>query len=165
MTVLSSIWTYRGIRWTVCFLFLYAGVGKLMDPEAFATVISDLGLLPEHWIAPLAVGLPILEIAAALGLLFEVYGCLAVIAGLLVFFMAILAYSLWLGLDIDCGCLGPADPESRGYGGLKAALYRDLLMMFGALYMYWWRSNRSAWVLRLERVSEIFGTRRTGNGW
>ena len=140
INLLASIWLYRLVRWVLSITFLYAGTTKLMDPEAFAVIINDFGLLPEGWIMPLAIGLPVLEIGAALGLVFEVRGSLAVITGLLVFFIVILGYAMWLGLDIDCGCFGPEDPESRAYGGLRSALYRDLVMMAGVIYMYLWRS-------------------------
>jgi hypothetical protein len=49
-----------------------------------------------------------------------------------------------LGLDIDCGCFGPEDPESRAYGGLRTALYRDLAMAAGVAYLYWWRRWNAA---------------------
>ncbi|MCK5193469.1 MAG: DoxX family membrane protein [Desulfobulbaceae bacterium] len=144
INLLASIWLYRLVRWVLSITFLYAGTTKLMDPEAFAVIINDFGLLPEGWIMPLAIGLPVLEIGAALGLVFEVRGSLAVITGLLVFFIVILGYAMWLGLDIDCGCFGPEDPESRAYGGLRSALYRDLVMMAGVVYMYLWRSYCSS---------------------
>ena len=40
-------------------------------------------------------------------------------------FMAILGYGISMGLDVDCGCFGPEDPESKAFHGLRAALYRD----------------------------------------
>ena len=39
--------------------------------------------------------------------------------------MAILGYGIWKGLGIDCGCLGPADPEADACHGLRSALGRD----------------------------------------
>ncbi len=93
---------------------------------------------------PIAIGLPILEILAAIGLLFDVRGSLAVVAGLLVLFLAILGYGVWLGLDIDCGCFGPGDPEGEAYKGLRPALYRDLVMLTGVAYLYVWRFRQSS---------------------
>jgi uncharacterized membrane protein YphA (DoxX/SURF4 family) len=135
----SSELLYRLVCWTLSGLFIWAGALKLADPPAFAVIINDFGMVPAWGVMPLAILLPVVEIAAALGLVFDLRGSLAVITGLLGLFIAILGYAIWLELDIDCGCFGPEDPESRAYGGLRTSLYRDLAMAGGVLYLYWWR--------------------------
>ena len=142
--VLRSISLYRLVRWSLAGLFAWAGIMKLADPDAFAVIISDFGLLPDWSIMPLAIGLPVLEIAAAIGLFLDLRGSLAVTSGLIALFVVLLGYAIWLGLDIDCGCFGPEDPESRAYGGLHASLYRDLAMAASVAYLYWWRMKNSA---------------------
>ena len=57
--------TCRIVRWTLGLIFLYAGISKLADPEAFAVIIEAYGLIPESWLMPVAVGLPALEVIAA----------------------------------------------------------------------------------------------------
>ena len=136
---LTSVWIYRLIRWTLATLFIWAGGRKLADPQAFGVVIRDFGIVPELSVMPIALFLPALEIIAAVGLIFNIRGSLAVITGLLALFILILGYGVWLGLDIDCGCFGPEDPESRAYSGLHAALYRDLAMMAAVFFLYFWR--------------------------
>ena len=64
---------------------------------------------------PLAVFLPLLEMIFGLGLLLDIKGSLAGITGLLMLFTVILSYGIRLGLDVDCGCFGPQDLESRAY--------------------------------------------------
>ena len=140
---LASIWPYRIVRWALSITFIYAGITKLIDPVAFGVIIDAYGLLPENLIMPVAIILPALEVAAAVGLLFDIRGCLCVISALLVLFISILGYGIWLGLDIDCGCFAPEDPESRAYDGLQIALYRDLFMAVGVIYLYMWRFNHS----------------------
>lgn len=117
---------------------------KLADPPAFAVIIGDFGLVPGWSVMPIAITLPVVEIIAALGLVFDLRGSLAVITCLLGMFIAILGYSIWLGLDIDCGCFGPEDPEARAYGGLRTSLYRDLIMAAGIVFLYWWRMGNAA---------------------
>lgn len=141
---LCSLWLYRLVRWTIAGLFLWAGVLKLEDPQAFAVIISDFGLVTGWSVMPIAVGIPVLEIAAALGLVFDLRGSLAAISFLLAMFIAILGYAIWLGLDIDCGCFGPEDPETRAYSSLHASLYRDLAMATGVLFLYWRRWHCAA---------------------
>jgi hypothetical protein len=117
---------------------------KLSDPQAFGVIIRDFGLVPDRGVMPIALILPAVEVSAALALIFDIRGSLAVITGLMILFMAILAYGIWPGLDIDCGCFGPEDPESRAYHGLRKALLRDLIMTAGILFLYWWRWRNPA---------------------
>ena len=141
---LTSIWTYRLIRWFLSFVFLYAGATKLADPKAFAALIDAYGIVPDPLLMPVAIGLPLLEVVAAIGLAFDIRGSLAVITGLLAIFIAILIYGIRMGLDVDCGCFGPEDIESRAYHGLGEALYRDLIMGAGIVYLYVRRRLRPA---------------------
>lgn len=137
---LGSARLYDGVRWLLALLFLYAGVTKLADPHAFGVIIAGFGLLPDSLIAPAAIVLPAAEVVAALGLLGDMRGALGLIVFLLLLFIAVLAYGIRLGLDVDCGCFGPEDPEGHAYGNLSGALVRDLFMVLGAAYLYWWRS-------------------------
>ncbi len=146
---LFSSWLYFLVRLAFAAIFFWSGLTKLLDPVSFAVVVDAFGLMPESWIMPAAVGLSILEVAAAAGLLLDVRGSLTLTAGMLVLFMAVLAYGLWLGLDVDCGCFGPDDPEGKAFHGLRPALYRDMVMMTGIFYLYMHRFRRAATPIRL----------------
>jgi len=144
-----SIWPYRIIRMLLAAIFLWSGVAKLLAPAPFAVIIEAFGLIPESWVMPVTVVLPTLEVIAAVGLLLDIRGSLAIVFGMLVLFMAILLYGIQLGLDIDCGCFGPQDPESEAFHSLRPALYRDFVMMAGVIYLYIWRYFRSVKPIRL----------------
>jgi uncharacterized membrane protein YphA (DoxX/SURF4 family) len=148
--VILSDWIYRIVRVVYVVLFLYAGINKLLEPRSFAIVIDAFGLVPDPLIMPIAIALPILEIGAAVGLLFDVRGSLGALTGLLVFFMAVVSYGIWMGLDIDCGCFGPGDLEGEAYSGLRPALYRNLILTVGIVYLYTWRFMRDFRPVRLE---------------
>jgi uncharacterized membrane protein YphA (DoxX/SURF4 family) len=150
-------WTYRLCRWIIAAIFLYAGSAKLMEPAIFATLIEAFGLLSDHLVMPLAIGLPVLEIVAGLGLFFDIRGFLSVVTVLLVLFIAVLAYGLRMGLDVDCGCFGPKDPEAEAFHGLGVSFYRDLLMLAGVGYMYGWRSYRKSTMYNKWMVSKQEG--------
>jgi uncharacterized membrane protein YphA (DoxX/SURF4 family) len=137
------IWAYLVLRWALGLIFLSAGATKLFAPEMFAVVIDAYGLLPETLVLPAAIALPLLEVVAAIGLLLDVRGSLGAITALLVMFMVILGYGLWLGLDVDCGCFGPEDPETAAYAGLRPAFYRDMVMLLGIAYLYAWRRRHA----------------------
>jgi uncharacterized membrane protein YphA (DoxX/SURF4 family) len=144
LNLLKSVWCYRLIRWVLSMLFIWAGCTKLADPQAFSVIIQDFGIVPEFSVKPIAVILPVLEVTAGIGLIFDIRGSLAVITGLLALFIVTLGYGIWLGLDIDCGCFGPEDPELRAYNGLRSAFYRDLAMMVVIFHLYFWRFRHTA---------------------
>ncbi len=144
-----ATWPYLGVRILIAILFLWSGLTKTFDPNSFAVIIDAFGLIPEAWVMPLAVVLPILELIAGIGLLCDVTGSLTLISGLLVLFMAILSFGIMLGLDVDCGCFGPEDPEAIAFHGLRTALYRDLLIMVGIVFLYGWRYCRCVKPVRL----------------
>jgi uncharacterized membrane protein YphA (DoxX/SURF4 family) len=132
-------WVYHIVRIVIAAVFLWSGLTKISDPIRFAVVIDAYGLIPETWVLPVAFGLPVLELLAGIGLLMQVTGSLTLTSGLLLLFMAVLSYGIILGLDVDCGCFGPGDPEAEAFHGLRAALYRDSLIMAGIVYLYAWR--------------------------
>jgi uncharacterized membrane protein YphA (DoxX/SURF4 family) len=122
------------IRVALGLVFIYAGFAKLLDPGAFARTVSHYGIVPGYLLTPFAVGLPVLELLVGLGLVINVRGSLAVIFSLLVLFSLVLGYGVFNGMDIDCGCFSPREVDA--HNELKNALFRDLLMIVAAFYLY-----------------------------
>lgn len=133
---------YTLTRWFLGIVFICAGGVKLIDPATFAVLIEAYGIVPENLLMTVAVALPALEVIAGIGLLFDIRGSLSAIAVLLAIFIAILGYGIWMGLDVDCGCFGPEDPEAKAFHGLRSALYRDLAMVAGVAFIFGWRNYR-----------------------
>jgi uncharacterized membrane protein YphA (DoxX/SURF4 family) len=133
-SLVFSRWPSRIVRWGLALVFLYAGTVKLMDPKAFARSISQYDLAPDFLLPVLAIGLPIVEILAAVGLIFAVRGSLSLIFGLLLFFVTVLWYGILNDLDVDCGCFSPEELQAQA--GLWQAFYRDLVMIGAAIYLY-----------------------------
>ena len=144
---------YRGVRYLLAAVFLWSGITKLLDPVSFGVLIEAFGLIPKTWVMPVAIMLSSLEVIVGAGLIFDIHGSLAIIAGMVILFIAILSYGIHMGLDIDCGCFGSQDPESKAFHGLRTALYRDFVLMAGVLYMYAWRYYRS---VRPDRLKDLF---------
>ena len=132
-------WFYDLVRIGLALAFLAAGAVKIQDPMTFAATVDAFGILPGPLVLPVAVTLPILEILGALALVFDLRGSLALITLMILLFVAVLGYGLHMGLDIDCGCYGPADPEGMAYAGIRDALWRDLVMLGCAAFLYAWR--------------------------
>lgn len=90
-------------------LFGSAAWHKLRAPAEFAAALEAYRLLPGRLLAPMAVLLPLAELATAAGILWPVTRASAAIVGALL----LLAYAagIFINLrrgrrDIDCGCAG-----------------------------------------------------------
>jgi hypothetical protein len=105
-----------------------------MYPKAFARSISQYDLAPDFLLPVLAIGLPLVEILGAVGLIFAVRGSLSLIFGLLLFFIGVLWYGILNDLDVDCGCFSPEELQAQA--GLWQAFYRDLVMIGAAIYLF-----------------------------
>jgi uncharacterized membrane protein YphA (DoxX/SURF4 family) len=138
--IIESPWTYRIIRFILGSIFVYAGFIKLIDPKAFARVISQYDIVPDFLLAPMAVGLPAIEFLAGLGLILNMRGSLTVIFSLLVVFVGVLGYGILNDLNVDCGCFSPE--EITGQNNLRQAFYRDLFMIAGVFLVFFLKSNR-----------------------
>ncbi|MCI5161087.1 MAG: DoxX family protein [Candidatus Electrothrix sp. AX5] len=133
---------YHTIRLLISGLFLYAGGSKLFALPSFALTISDYGLVPEGLVLPTAFLLVTAELIAAFALLLDLRGGLTGITLLLILFIAVLLYGIQLGLAVDCGCFGSGDQQHASAQGLHQAVYRDLMMLAGCLFLYWYRWYR-----------------------
>jgi len=122
------------IRLIIGSVFIYAGFIKLIDPKAFAKVISQYDIVPDILLPVVAIGLPAAEFLAGLGLVLNIRGSLMVISNLLVIFIMVLGYGIFNNMDIDCGCFSTEEINARN--SLKQALFRDLFMVVAACYLY-----------------------------
>jgi uncharacterized membrane protein YphA (DoxX/SURF4 family) len=135
-----NLWTYRMLRVVIGGLFVYSGAVKVMDVKGFARMVSQYELVPDELLAPVAYGLPVLELLAGIGLIFEVPWALTAISGMLVMFIGVLWYGVLQGLDIDCGCF--STEVLKGHDSLRKALYRDIVMVAVCGYFYLYRIVR-----------------------
>ena len=138
-------------------IFLIAGVAKLVDPRAFARIISAYGLLPEELLVPAAIGLPAIELLAGLCLSFNVRGSLAAICALLTCFLFVLGYAIWKNLDVDCGCFSQLEIHAKN--SLLSAFLRDLGLMAVSFYLMAWQRvhNRFAQNMNSTTTKESAG--------
>ena len=145
VTVCSAKWERYSaflshfLKWGLAFLFIFAGALKLKDPRVFAQAISQYGLVPDGLVPVLALGLPVVEVLAGLGLLINVRYSLGAILVMLVMFIGVLGYAIAADLDIDCGCFTAADLAARG--SVKAAFFQDLGFLAAALFLRWRRKK------------------------
>jgi len=130
----KSPWPYHVIRVGLALIFIYAGVTKLTDPEAFARTVSSYDLIPVKFLPLVAIGLPAFEVLAGISLVLDVKGSLAVITGLLMMFVFVLGYGVANNMEIDCGCFGAGHIADKN--SLRNALLCDLALMGTTGFLY-----------------------------
>ncbi len=137
LTSKPARYCYHLLRLALGGIFIYSGGVKLLDVKDFARIISRYDLVPEPLLAPVAIGLPAVELLAGLALLVPLPGALTAITGMLLMFVVVLWYGILKDLDIDCGCF--SSEELEGQAGLRMALYRDFVMLAACGYLYGYR--------------------------
>ena len=114
-------------------VFVYAGVIKGLDVEAFAGQVAAYKILPYQWNFIVAAILPFIELIVGLHLVFSrwVRAAAVVVAGLCGMFLVLLASVLLRGMAIDCGCFGPQDSSTP-----LQAIIRNLLLLAMAHFIF-----------------------------
>jgi uncharacterized membrane protein YphA (DoxX/SURF4 family) len=143
---------YHLLRLGLAAIFIYAGLVKLLDPKAFAHALAQFELLPDALLPLVAIVLPAAEVLAGLGLVLNLRFSLAAIQGMLLLF---LAYAIFKGLDIDCGCFTVDELAARST--VKAAFFRDLVMMGGVFFLLWARQFRSRFSFGFRQINSKKG--------
>lgn len=114
--LLNNKFLLFGLRIFLGFIFIFAAVTKVADPEGFSQSIYNYKLMPDFLINFLAIAIPWIELVAGILLVFgiSVKENSAIISGLLLVFIIAIGISLARGLDIDCGCFGTIDGSKVG---------------------------------------------------
>ena len=123
------------IRVVLGFIFVYAGMEKISEPEGFARAISNYKLLPYSLINIAALILPWLEVTAGILLIFGIVvkENAFIISALLGIFLIAIIISLFRGLNIDCGCFGTMSGSKIG---IQKLIENCLLMLLGFHIIY-----------------------------
>ena len=96
--------------WVLAIIFVWSGLAKLRRPALAAMAMNDFGIL-RRTRPGLGRALGAVELLLALSLITGTLPSviLPFTAGLLWFFVLLIARSLWLGRDFSCFCFGDAD--------------------------------------------------------
>lgn len=134
-TVLSNKYLLLVIRLFLGFIFIYAGMEKIADPDGFSRSINNYKLLPFSTINIAALILPWLEVIAGILLIFgvAVKENSFIISSLLGIFIIAIAISLFRGLNIDCGCFGTAGGAKVG---AQKLIENTFLVLLGIQLIY-----------------------------
>ncbi|HEX3467867.1 MAG TPA: MauE/DoxX family redox-associated membrane protein [Candidatus Elarobacter sp.] len=116
-------------------VFLVAGILKIGHGIEFATEIAAFRLVPQPLIAPMALGLPFLEVLLGGYLVIGLFTRTAawVAAVMLLAFDGAIASAVVRGLTVSCGCFGPGDKTTTSWGEVARDAIFVLLAVVVAL--------------------------------
>ena len=123
-------WFFVCLRVAFGLIFIFASLGKIADPGAFAVVIARYQLLPPELVNLTAITLPWVEALCGLALVFGVFarGAALVLTGLMLVFINALVANMVRGVNIACGCFD-LDPDAKANMTLAALRDAGLLLM------------------------------------
>ena len=142
--------TVFAIRLILAGVFLYSGLIKASSSAQFAAALAPFTAIPETWLRPLSVLLPLCEIAGG-GLILvpqtkRLGACL--LLGLCVVFVTALGWALANGIIVSCSCFGQEEQPSAAK--MSLALVRDIILAGLAL------------VVLVERSASAFFSKKLG---
>jgi|SRR5579875_2279746 len=102
----SQIVVVLSLRFGLAFVLLRAGVPKVLDANRFRRSVDDYAILPAALMSPVALAVPLVEVAAAVTLLggVELRWTAIVVVALLMTYSLAIALNLARGRRISCGC-------------------------------------------------------------
>lgn len=112
--IYRSKWTRIVCRLVLASVFIYAAIGKILDPGGFADDVAAYRILPLSLVKTFAVILAWVELAGGLVVLSGIvvrYGALLLL-GLNAMFIAAVASAMARGLHIECGCFNVCNTDS-----------------------------------------------------
>ena len=114
-------------------IFIAAGIPKILDTASFAGMVYNYQLLPDVLINFVAITLPWVEVTVGCLLIVGVWlpGAVAIYNLLMISFLSALAFNVWRGLDISCGCFSTKTGDAID----MLTIFRDLVIFGGALYL------------------------------
>ncbi len=112
-------------------IFFMSATLKMADPGDFRTTVHKYAVVPRRLEMAVVVGIPALELLAALSLLsgeLARWGA-ALAAALLLLFIGLVANNIRRKIDIECGCFGLLWRERTG----PPTIVRDAILLAAAL--------------------------------
>lgn len=130
--IISQVLTFV-LRLIIGFVFIYAAIGKIADPQTFAKEILNYKIVDVELARAISIFLPWVEIIVGIFLVFGIrYQTSALISTilLLLFTFAVLS-AMIRGLNINCGCF----THHVEYVGWKKII-ENFLLMLSSFYVF-----------------------------
>jgi putative oxidoreductase len=137
--VISNRYLLLAVRLILGFLFVFASIEKISQPEELSKAIMNYHLVFIPAVNVLAIVLPWIELFAGLFLLsgILVRASSLLLTLLLCVFALAIGISIARGLDISCGCFGTMAARKVGW----TAIGEDVLMLAGSVLLCFFPST------------------------
>lgn len=135
MTWVRNLWLHRVLAWGLGAIFLYAAFPKVLDPRPLITIIWGYRILPPGPINLIAIYMPWMELAVALGLITGLFrkGAAFWALVLLTVFQGALLVNAFRGVNVACGCFSQSAEEVENSWFL---VLRDFPMWLASAFVF-----------------------------
>lgn len=124
------------LRIAVGIVFLVSCAEKILNPAAFAQIITHYQLLPPSLVILTAIVFPWVELFCGLALVFGRYdrGAALLVTLMMAAFTLIAAYNGYRGLNIACGCFSLS---AKAPSHIAVNIFRNLAILIPAAALLW----------------------------
>ena len=115
-------------------VFIFAAIGKIINPTEFAEDIDNYRFLPYMFVVLLSIALPWIELLCGILLLWGKWlkGSSFILIVLNIVFIIAISSAMIRGLNIDCGCFSLAGPAKAGI----SRLLEDIVFLAMAIIVF-----------------------------
>ena len=120
--------------------FIYASIGKIIDPSEFSSAIHNFGVTPIYIENIIALYLPWIELIIGVGLILGIIyrASLNITIALLIVFILLILQAYLLGKSIDCGCFMhemSLEKETEMRFHMLRRIFEDIVLLSFALLL------------------------------
>jgi len=128
------------LRIALGIVFIWASWDKILDPKGFVRVVQNYAILPPMLARFTAVVLPWIEAVSGILLISGCYirGSAAIVSGLMLVFMSALAFNMYRGIDVTCGCFSN-ELKAATTGDYVYEILRDILILGAGLWIFFYK--------------------------
>lgn len=133
-----------GNRIILGLIFIFASWDKVLEPAAFAGAIANYHILPQVWVAPVAIFLPWLELTCGICLVANrcTSGSAIIVTALIVIFTVAIGLNIYRGMDVACGCF---TLDQSAPAAMWLYLLRDVIFLaMGVITLRYTHAHKTA---------------------
>jgi len=133
------------LRIALGIVFIWASWDKILDPKGFVRVVQNYAILPPILARFTAVVLPWIEAVSGILLISGCYirGSAAIVSGLMLVFMSALAFNMYRGIDVTCGCFSN-ELKAATTGDYVYEIMRDILILGAGLWIFFYKIKQNS---------------------
>jgi len=133
------------LRIALGIVFIWASWDKILDPKGFVRVVQNYAILPPILARFTAVVLPWIEAVSGILLISGCYirGSAAIVSGLMLVFMSALAFNMYRGIDVTCGCFSN-ELKAATTGDYVYEILRDILILGAGLWIFFYKIGQNS---------------------